>query len=295
MLESSMTQLSLKWVGMTLEKILPQHGFVFREGQKIFNQQEDEEHIIKALQVLSPEMDKHTIDLSLAGIINRAIGVRETFPTRNYYSHPCNESLFENARMRSMWAADLPNGLISTLLEAMIHARRVYIKITHYRGILAGDKGKPESCLAKAVDGWLQDKPVSKADRIYARTSPLHVQFLINKLMDREPEDMDWDHLSDGVSDYEDSDKENKDPRDYGSEDENDPWVPPRDNAKKNKITKITKVGKVTKASSHGKTRRYATKRGTLQESRRAGNLNGNKISYKPLAPINYLTRWMRV
>ncbi|KAI4862022.1 hypothetical protein F4820DRAFT_431819 [Hypoxylon rubiginosum] len=204
------------WYNVTLEDIIPYRGFVFQEDHNIFEEEQHWVLVKMALQVFAPALELQKVDIALAAIMNDTIRIAaeyreshpyEIFVEADHISTIPVDAVFEEARKQSIWALDLPSGLVPHLMHKLIRGRHLYNKFTHFRGTPKRDLLKKPGQLATAIDEWLREKPVEKPDEEYARTPAEMIDYMMERML--EGKGADWDAFDDDDendhSDYEDN------------------------------------------------------------------------------------------
>ncbi|XXH04165.1 hypothetical protein Hte_010578 [Hypoxylon texense] len=203
------------WYDVTLEQIIPYRGFIYRRGHKIFDEEKHWVLVKMALQVFAPSLELQKVDIALASLVKdatriaaeyRATHPLEIFEEPGYISTIPIDAIFEEARKQSVWAIDVPEGLIPHLMHKLIRARSLYIKFSHLRGTPEHHLNQQPWHLATAIDEWLRDKPVKEADEEYTRKPAEILHYMMERML--EGKGADWDALEsdndDDHSDYED-------------------------------------------------------------------------------------------
>ncbi|KAL7622844.1 hypothetical protein AAE478_006523 [Parahypoxylon ruwenzoriense] len=188
---------------LTLEEVLPRHGFFFQEGEKIFDTETESSIVKMALQVFTTHFTERKIDRALAAILREAVTI-----TRSYWVHISYS--IEAARMNFIWCDNLPNGLIPRLLGTLIHARELYVRFTHYLGPPPDAGHKEDGELAKTIDDFTGRYPAEKQDERWADADPKLIDYLVDKHIKGEP--ADWDAFSDCNSECTDSEGSTENP-----------------------------------------------------------------------------------
>ncbi|KAI1097914.1 hypothetical protein F4804DRAFT_338730 [Jackrogersella minutella] len=224
------------WNAIQLEDILPRRGFVFPENHKIFNSEQDELVIKKAIEVAAPILSQRQVDAVLATIVFDAIDTADQYKTTTHHF----DAIIEGMRKQHRWTESVPDGVFPHLMVKIFQARRLYVSLTRICGIPYEDHDQKYGKLAMAIDEWCGTRPAEEAEAKYASMPDYKINRKVDKMMKRASEEAMLTYQS-----YSDFDKkashsakdvkgkkpvkveridENNDEDDLG--DENAPWIP---------------------------------------------------------------------
>ncbi|KAF3058141.1 hypothetical protein GL218_05242 [Daldinia childiae] len=132
------------WYDTKLEDILPHHGFVFKEGHKIFKTKQDWVRVKWAIEAPAPTLEEEKVDAVLAGIMDDANIIsnnfQQTYSASIDYSHFPTDAIIESARKEHGWTEIVPDGRFPLLMKKLIRARTLYNRITWILGRSEADK-----------------------------------------------------------------------------------------------------------------------------------------------------------
>ncbi|KAI1643993.1 uncharacterized protein F4817DRAFT_319273 [Daldinia loculata] len=193
------------WYDTKLEDILPHHGFVFKEGHKIFKAKQDWVRVKWAIEAPAPTLEEDKVDAVLAAIMNDANIISNTFQQTHFasidYSRFPTNAILESARKEHDWTEIVPDGRFPHLMKKLIRARTLYNRITGILGRSEADKSKGQGKLATAIDEWTRTHPVDDPEPYYAQMPQYLKDYMISRMI--EGKGADWNYFKGDHSDDE--------------------------------------------------------------------------------------------
>ncbi|KAI0099351.1 hypothetical protein F4814DRAFT_432966 [Daldinia grandis] len=195
----------INWYDTKLEDILPHHGFVFKEGHKIFKVKQDWVRVKWAIEAPAPTLEEDKVDAVLAAIMDDANTISNTFQQTHSasidYSRFPTDAILELARREHGWTEIVPDGRFPRLMKKLIRARALYNRITWVLGRSEAEKGKQQGKLATAIDKWTRTRPVDEPEPCYARMPQYLKDYMISRMI--EGKGADWNFFQGDHSDDE--------------------------------------------------------------------------------------------
>ncbi|CAJ2502215.1 Uu.00g096090.m01.CDS01 [Anthostomella pinea] len=169
---------------------LPKVGFVYKEGVKMFQREQDSAAFKQALQQVSSNLHKIEVDEALAELFTKA---KELKKQGSIQLAPT----FEAAGKAIPWSSSLDEHIVVEAMSFLRGARELHIKFTTYRAF--PQNHITEGKLAKAIDTFTDIYPAKEPDESFKRMDPKMIDGMMDKM--RKGQKANWDEMPDDAGD----------------------------------------------------------------------------------------------